>query len=479
MWLPEAAVDLETLDILAAHGMRFTILSPSQAKRVQAPGEQGWRDVSHGRIDPSRPYRCPLPSGREISVFFYDAPIAKAIAFEGALSDGERFIERLMGGFHGERNHAQLLHVATDGETYGHHHRFGEMALAYALRTIAAKQLATLTNYGQYLARFPPDHLVEIYERTSWSCAHGVERWQSDCGCQTGAQPGWQQHWRKPLREAFDWLRDRLVHLFELEGGTLLLDPWAARDDYIGVILDRSRPCVEQFFQRHARRQLSDGDMVQALKLLEMQRHALLMYTSCAWFFADISGIETVQILAYAARAIQLAREVAGLQVEAGFLERLAQAPSNLPHLNKNGSDVYRRLVQPTVATLHTIVAQYAMRALVENEVPPPTLSAYHIHALDAHQETRGQVTLATGRVWVQSQVTWERLQAIYAVLHLGGSDVRCSVKKGGELTDYERLRDELLGLFRTHPLSDVMQALDTSFGRAPFTRKDLFREAC
>jgi alpha-amylase/alpha-mannosidase (GH57 family) len=308
MWLPETAVDLETLDILAAHGIHFTVLSPYQAKRIRVPGETTWSEVSGGRIDPSRPYRCLLPSGRDIALYFYDGPIAKAIAFDGVLARGEMLIERLMGGFHDGRNHTQLVHVATDGETYGHHHRFGEMALAYALSTIARKKLATLTNYGEYLARFPPDHVVEIVESSSWSCAHGVERWRSDCGCQTGGKPGWHQRWRKPLRESLDWLRDHLADLFEDEGSKLFSNPWEARNGYIAVILDRSRPQVERFFEQHARQRLSDAEMVQAIKLLEMQRHALLMYTSCAWFFAEISGLETVQMLAFAARAIQLAR---------------------------------------------------------------------------------------------------------------------------------------------------------------------------
>ncbi|MBI3326802.1 MAG: DUF3536 domain-containing protein [Nitrospinae bacterium] len=477
MWLPETAVDLETLDILAEHGIRFTILSPAQARRVCVPGERRWSDVSNGRIDPSRPYRCLLPSGREITLFFYDGPIAKAIAFEGVLSHGERLIERLMGGFHEGRNHAQLLHVATDGETYGHHHRFGEMALAYVLRTIAEKKLATLTNYGQYLERFPPDHFVEIDENTSWSCAHGVERWQSDCGCQTGGKPGWQQRWRKPLREALDWLRDRLVPLFEQEGGKLLIDPWTARDDYIDVILDRSRAHVEQFLQQHARRQLSDAEMVHALKLLEMQRHALLMYTSCAWFFGDISGIETVQILTYAARAIQLAGEVAGVELEAGFLDRLAQAPSNLPQLTENGRNVYLGQEKPSMATLRTVVAHYAISSLFESYTPEQTLFCYEVQELDSRKETHGGFTLAIGRVRVQSQLTRDRLQAIYGVLHFGGHDFRCSVKGDLDLTGYAQLRDELFRLFSNHSLTDVVRALDISFGEEYFALKDLFRD--
>jgi alpha-amylase/alpha-mannosidase (GH57 family) len=475
MWLPETAVDLETLDILAQHGMRFTILSPFQAKRVRMPRDKTWSDASNGRIDPSRPYRCRLRSGREIALFFYDGPIAKAIAFDGVLARGEMLIERLMGGFHDERNHTQLVHVATDGETYGHHHRFGEMALAYALSTMARKNLATLTNYGQYLERFPPDQLVEIAENTSWSCAHGIERWRSDCGCQTGGEPGWHQRWRQPLREALDWLRDQLAQLFEDEGRKLLNDPWAARDSYITVILDRSHASVERFFQQQARRRLSDAEVIQALKLLEMQRHALLMYTSCAWFFAEISRIETVQMLAYAARAIQLAREVAGLELEPGFLERLAAAPSNLPQFTENGRDVYLKLVRPMVATLRTVIANYAISALIEPEVPQQTLGVYDIQEVGAHRDSRGSFTLTTGRVRVQSQLMGESLQAIYAALGSDGHDFRCSVKGYVDTEEYTQSQDELFRLFTRHSLTEVVRALDAHFGEEYFTLSHLF----
>lgn len=475
MWLPETAVDLETLDILAQHGMRFTILSPFQAKRVRMPRDKTWSDASNGLIDPSRPYRCRLRSGREIALFFYDGPIAKAIAFDGVLARGEMLIERLMGGFHDERNHTQLVHVATDGETYGHHHRFGEMALAYALSTMARKNLATLTNYGQYLERFPPDQLVEIAENTSWSCAHGIERWRSDCGCQTGGEPGWHQRWRQPLREALDWLRDQLAQLFEDEGRKLLNDPWAARDSYITVILDRSHASVERFFQQQARRRLSDAEVIQALKLLEMQRHALLMYTSCAWFFAEISRIETVQMLAYAARAIQLAREVAGLELEPGFLERLAAAPSNLPQFTENGRDVYLKLVRPKVATLRTVIANYAISALIEPEVPQQTLGVYDIQEVGAHRDSRGSFTLTTGRVRVQSQLMGESLQAIYAALGSDGHDFRCSVKGYVDTEEYTQSQDELFRLFTRHSLTEVVRALDAHFGEEYFTLSHLF----
>jgi alpha-amylase/alpha-mannosidase (GH57 family) len=477
MWLPETAVDLETLDIMAAQGIRFTILAPHQAKRFRALGDNAWIDAANERLDPSRAYRCLLPSGRDIAVFFYDAPIAKAIAFEGVLARGEMLIERLLGGFQDGRRHAQLVHVATDGETYGHHHRFGEMALAYALRTIEQRKLAALTNYGQYLERCPPEHLVELQENTSWSCAHGVERWRSDCGCQTGGKPGWHQRWRKPLREALDWLRDQLAQVFEAEAERLLSDPWQARDDYIAVILDRSPGSVDRFIQRHARRRLADADVVQVLKLLELQRHALLMYSSCAWFFAEVSGLETVQMLTYAARAIQLAREVGGRELEASFLERLAQAPSNLPQRTENGRDVYVKLVKPAVATLRTVIATYAIGAAIEPYSPKKTLGAYEVQELAAHRDRRANFTLVTGRVRVQSRLTGESLQAIYAVLGGDSHDLRCSVKGYVDVEEYTRIRDELFQLLTHRSLTEVVRALDAHFGDEYFALPQLFHD--
>ncbi|HET8916453.1 MAG TPA: glycoside hydrolase, partial [Candidatus Binatia bacterium] len=210
MWLPETAVDIESLEILAELGIRFTILAPHQADRVRPIGGRVWHDVSGSRIDPTQAYEQRLPSGRKIALFFYDGPIARAVAFEGLLSSGEHLANRLVGAFDDGRNRPQLVHIATDGESYGHHHRFGDMALAYALNTIESNQLAQLTNYGEYLERHLPTHQVEIIEKTSWSCFHGIDRWWSNCGCNSGGRPGWNQEWRTPLRGALDTLRDSL-----------------------------------------------------------------------------------------------------------------------------------------------------------------------------------------------------------------------------------------------------------------------------
>ena len=319
MWLPETAVDMETLDIMAELGIQFTILAPHQARRVRNIGSDTWNDVSGGKIDPTMAYELNLPSGRKLNIFFYNEPVARAVAFEGLLSSGDNFARRLSDAFSEERTWPQLVHIATDGETYGHHHRFGDMALAYALNYIEANQIAQITNYGEYLEKHPPTQEVEIIENTSWSCSHGVERWRSDCGCNTGQHPGWNQAWRAPLRQAMDWLRDSIAPKYEKKASQFLKDPWAARNDYIKVILDRSPENIEQFLSQHASRQLNEAERITALKLLELQRHAMLMYTSDAWFFDDIFEIETVQVMQYAGRVVQLAEELFGDRVEPHF----------------------------------------------------------------------------------------------------------------------------------------------------------------
>lgn len=345
MWLPETAVDLETLEILAELGIRFTILAPHQARCIRSSGSGEWQDVVEGKIDPTMAYKLHLPSGRSIALFFYDGPISRAVAFEGLLNNGESLAERLMGAFSKERAWPQLVHIATDGETYGHHHRHGEMTLAYALYHIESEELACLTNYGAYLKQHPPTHEVKIIENTSWSCAHGVERWRSNCSCRNGREPGWNQAWRTPLREALDWLRDTLIPQYEDKAGKLLQDPWRARDEYIEVICDRSPENIERFLTKHAVRPLKLAERVAALKLLELQRQAMLMFTSCGWFFDDLSGLETIQILRHAGRVIQLAEELFGDHIEPQFLELLERAKSNLPEQG-DGRRIYKRFVK-------------------------------------------------------------------------------------------------------------------------------------
>jgi alpha-amylase/alpha-mannosidase (GH57 family) len=343
MWLPETAVDNDSLDVLAREGIRFTVLSPYQAAEIET-ADGSWAEVRDGSIDTRNPFQVELEHGRTITVFFYDGPLSREIAFERLLEDGNALAARLLGSIGDPGDDPRLAHVATDGETYGHHHRHGEMALAVALEAIEASSQATLTNYAEYMTAHPPTRKARVAEDTSWSCAHGLERWRSDCGCKTGREPTGHQLWREPLRSALDWLRDELIEPFETRGGDLLLDPWQARDDYIAIVLGEP---PDRFLSDHARPGFDDAGRQRALGLLEIQEHAMLMYTSCGWFFDDISGLEAVFVLRHAGRVCELAREHIGVDLEPEFLARLEKAPSNLEGVN--GRVVYEREVSPFV----------------------------------------------------------------------------------------------------------------------------------
>jgi alpha-amylase/alpha-mannosidase (GH57 family) len=284
MWLPEAAVDTESLETLAGNGIRFTILSPQQAAHVRRIGASDWEEIRGGRAE-RHPASVKLPSGRRISVFFYDGPLSQAIAF-GLLGDGPaRLAERFASLFSEKKGGSQLVHVATDGETYGHHYRGGEVVLAEVLDAVERAGIAQLTNYGEFLQMSPPADEIEIVERSSWSCPHGLKRWQGDCNCQTGLHPEWSQAWRAPLREALDWLSDELAARCEEHAAPILKDFWSARNDWISVLLDRRPRVLEEFLERHRSRLLSDAEREKAVVLLEIQRQAMLMFTSCGWFF--------------------------------------------------------------------------------------------------------------------------------------------------------------------------------------------------
>jgi alpha-amylase/alpha-mannosidase (GH57 family) len=474
MWLPETAVDTETLEVLAAHGIRFTVLAPHQAARIRPLAGAEWTEVEGARIDPRRPYLCRLPSGATITLFFYDGPIARAVAFEGLLNSGDAFAGRLAGGFEADRPGPQIVHIATDGESYGHHHPFGEMALTYALRRIEEQGLARLTNYGEFLAHHPPEYEVEILEATSWSCVHGIERWRANCGCRAGHSGG-NQEWRGPLREAFDWLRDACARVFEREGGRYLRDPWAARDAYIDVILTRTPEAADEFLASHGRPDLDVEGRLQAVRLLEMQRHAMLMYTSCGWFFDEISGIETVQVIRYAARALELAERF-GEVLEDEFVRRLARAKSNLRQW-RDGAGVYQGAVRRSIVTLPRVVAHYGISSLFETYGDEEQLFSYTVRRKDGRRESGGGHQLATGLVTVTSRITGETRDAAYAVLHLGGHDFQCGVRMDDSPVWYEQMKAELADAFLKGGSSTAVRILDDRFDNILFSLPDLFIE--
>jgi hypothetical protein len=475
MWLPETAVDLETLEVLATQGLAFTVLAPHQAGRMRKRGERTWQDVTGASIDPSRAYEARLPSGRRIALLFYDGPISRAVAFERLLASGAGFLERLSSGFSDSRGWDQLMHIATDGETYGHHHRFGDMALAWVLDRVDREKALNLTNYGEFLDLHPPTHEVEILPNTSWSCAHGIERWRSDCGCSSGSHEGWRQAWRTPLRRALDWLAETLTPVFEASAGKLLSDPWAARDAFIEVVLDRSDWSVDSFLTRHAVRPLAARERQTTLELLEMQRHLMLMYTSCGWFFDDISGIETVQVLQYAGRAVQLAASITGESLEPRLLTMLAEARSNVPE-SGNGATIFERQVRPAMADLRAVAAHRALGLLFNGKEQRATEYGHRVELLDSRRFEAGRARLALGRLAISSEVTSESADLCFGVLHLGDHNLTGGVRTCAGEGPYHAMVSEVSAAFSRGDLPAVLRLLDRSL-ELTYSLKSLIRD--
>jgi alpha-amylase/alpha-mannosidase (GH57 family) len=497
MWMAETAVDYATLEALVAEGIRFTVLAPSQAERCQLiptdeqPVSQ-WIEVGGGQIDPTRPYRCFLPSGKYIDIFFYDGPISRDMGFNEALSNSGHFAGRLGQAVRGDHRPAQLISVATDGETFGHHKGGTEKCLAFAFTHEFPQRGWTVTNFAHYLSINPPTWEVVLKPVTAWSCSHGVDRWQDDCGCGGGGL--WNQKWRRPLRDALDWLRDRLVKVYEDTGRQFFRDPWAARDEYIQVIRDRSAANVDHFLTRHRKRKLTPAEQLDALRLLEMQRHALLMYTSCGWFFEEISRPEGVQILRYAARALELAGEVAGIQLEKSFLRRLTAAPSNVDFF-KHGGEVYRHLVVSSQISFKQVAAYYSISSLFgmqevrgkrhETEANnfscflphPAKVYCYAAQQLDYQLQRLGSLTLAVGQLRLASEITWESTHLVFAVLHLGGWDFHCCIQPFSGRRAYSQLKEKLFDTLKQASATQMILAMTQWFGGESFSLQDLFAE--
>jgi alpha-amylase/alpha-mannosidase (GH57 family) len=477
MWLAETAVDIPSLEMLAEYGMKYTILAPHQAKRVKKIGdtEAEWIDTPDGGVDPKMPYLCVLPSGKEIVLFFYDGSVSHDVSFGDLLTSGEKFAARLLASFREGDEAQQLVHIATDGETYGHHARYGDMALAYCLHSIAANKVAEVTIYGEYLEHHPPTHQVEINENTSWSCMHGVERWRSDCGCNSG-RPGWNQQWRAPLREALDWLRDELIPVYERQIGSFADDPWKLRDAYIGVILDRSPGNCEKFFSENLTRQSSKVEKTKLLILLEMQRHALLMYTSCGWFFDEVSGIETIQVMLYAARAMQLAKEAGGPDLEEQFVTRLKAIPSNIPEIG-SAARAYELYVQPSVIDFYRVAAHYGISALFDGMHDQHVLYSYSVsnESLEKFEAQKWKMVL--GRATLTSRIIQDECAICFGFVHLGDHNVMGGVTlfKGEE--HYEQMKTQMKEAFAKFSVADIVAALDVHIGNHSYSIWHLFKD--
>jgi alpha-amylase/alpha-mannosidase (GH57 family) len=475
MWLPETAVDLESLDLMAKAGLTFAILAPHQAQAVRPVAGGEWRDVTGSKIDPREPYLLKTPGGRSINLFFYDGPISQAVAFEKLLDNGEKFARRLLGALPDGRTAPQLMHIATDGETYGHHHKHGEMALAYALDYVENKKLARIVNYGLFLEETAPTQEVQIFENTSWSCVHGVERWRANCGCNSG-RPGWNQLWRKPLRDALDWLRDTVNPKFESLGATFLRDPWEARNDYIHIVLNRTPEVRQRFGEDHFVRELTPPEQVVVWKLLELQRHAMLMYTSCGWFFDDLSGIETVQVIQYAGRVLQLAEQLFREPLEAQFLERLAVAKSNIGEYG-DGAAIYRKYVKPSIIDLEKVGAHYSISSLFAPYGERTDIFSYTVKRLDYHCRDAGKMRMALGQARFTSKVTQESEILTFWVVHFGDHNVAGGVQSFAALDGYQDLLESISDSFSRVDIPEVVRLLDRRFGDKTYSLRSLFRD--
>jgi alpha-amylase/alpha-mannosidase (GH57 family) len=476
IWLAETAVDDDTLRVLVENGIKFTILSPYQAQRIRKSGENNWQDVSWGNIDPARSYRYYIKSAPDkyIDLFFYDGAISKSVAFDELLKDGNKFVNRLKDGISNLRNYPQLINIATDGESYGHHTKFGDMALSYAMKLKVRDAGFIITNYGEYLEKYRSDWEVEIKPVSSWSCFHGVGRWCEDCGCSTGGHAGWNQKWRRPLRDAFDYLRDETVALYKKVGKKYFLNPELTRDSYISVILDRSSNNVKNFQEEYFLPDLTEEQKVHAMELLEIQRQAMLMYTSCGWFFSEISGIETVQIMKYAARVMQLCKSFIKKDLEPHFLEILSEAQSNLPEYG-SGKDVYERFVKPSIVTPKQIVSLWAISSLYTEIEDEEDVYCYKIKKQSYKRVVKGNSQLVIGHIEVISKVTLEKSNMVFALLQFSGGDFHCAIKEYSE--NFLETRKELIRTYLVSPLTEIIRSIDSYFGTEYFTLKDIFIE--
>jgi alpha-amylase/alpha-mannosidase (GH57 family) len=479
MWLPETAVDTKTLEILANNGIKFTVLAPHQAKRSRKFDDSDWIDNGNGSIDTKQVYKCNLPSGKNINIFFFNKTSTEA-AFGEMLSNGETFANKLLSLFDENESDKCLVNIATDGELYGHHRFHGDMTLAYCLYYLTSRNLAKITNYGEYLEKNAPKFEVEIKEDTSWSCLHGIERWRSDCGDNSGKHQDWNQGWRKPLRNAMDWLRDVLAPSYEHETEKYLKDPWSARNDYIEVVLDRSKEKIYDFISKHASRDLNQEEKVKVMSLMEMQRHAMLMFTSCGWFFDDISGIETVQIIKYAARTLQLAKDALGLELENQFVKMLEQAQSNVQE-HKNGAKIYDKFVKPAmmnsaqISAQGVIISTFSPADNVNVSLATPS-DCFELIPDNLERLEQGKFRLSIGQLRFASNITLENEVFGCAAVWLGDHNVSCGVKKSMPEEELEIMRREVLQSFEKGQINETILQIAKHF-KEVYSLKNMFKD--
>lgn len=449
MWLAETAVDTETLGLMAQEGVKFTILSPSQAQSVRPLASQAqttqWKDVSTGQIDPSRPYRVFTDNSglRSMDIFFYDGPLSKAVAYEKVLASGKHFLAGIEQTFGRHQDRPRLVSIATDGESYGHHFKFGDLALSWLFHHLEQTGTIKPTNYAFFLERYPPENEVKIVENSSWSCAHGVERWRADCGCKVSENPEWNQAWRGPLREGLEWLADELAAIFEESGGRFFKDPWKARDDYISVLLRPTALHRHQFIKRHATRPLRTEEEIEAFQLMESQRMSLYMFTSCGWFFDDISGLESTQVLKYAARAIDLVQPWAKKDLETKLTNFLVKAKSNVRAYG-NGARIYQTVVKPSCIDPSRATAHYALAALI-GEVPEEAcLISELVHPVRESRLRSHDLDTVLGETQVAEKGTGREFKRAYIAFCCEKMGLSCLVGENIRTLDLGKIEEEV-----------------------------------
>jgi alpha-amylase/alpha-mannosidase (GH57 family) len=458
MWLAETAACTASLRALADEGVLFTVLSPRQAKSVRLAGKDAHVPVTEATLDTRRPYEVSVGDGKSIAVFFYDGAASQAVAFERLLASGDAFAQKLVSSFSAASTTNELVHIATDGESYGHHHRFGEMALAYALRKVQASGTVALTNYASFLAQNPPKDEATIVERSSWSCAHGVGRWSADCGCRMRGDSN--QAWRGPLRAALDFVAEGLDPVFEREGAALMADPWAARDRYIDVVLDRSPGSVDAFMRAVG---APDGaaERRRVLSLMEMQRNRVLMYTSCGWFFDDVSGIETAQILQYAVRAVELSRALGGPDLEPEFMVRLEAARATTAG-TPSAREVVEKQVLPARADAQKVAATVAVASLFR--LGAVDVPAFTVEEREIRTTKREHARLATGSLAITSNLTGEQESYSFSVLHEGGPHVKGGLRRERDVGATRGESERWLGAFDEDPPESLRNRIEQAF---------------
>ena len=319
MWLAETAVDTASLSVLADEGVEFVILAPHQVDAI-ADAQGNWQTVGTNEVI-NRAFIIDLPNGQSITAVMYDDRVSQAVAFEGLLHNGDYFANRLAEA----SVDTGFVLIATDGESYGHHHYHGEMALAYAQEQLEARGDCRLTNVASWLSRNPATVKGRLVERSSWSCPHGVGRWSEDCGCKMDHSRDWHQAWRPVLRATLESVRDQARDALSKLGATLFKDAAQARDSYVDVLL--ATTSFDDWYAVHAGKK---PNAEQARTWLEIQKNLLAMFTSCAWFFDDVTGLEPVQNIRLATAAMEQLRTLCGVDLLTEFKQTVDNIPANL-----------------------------------------------------------------------------------------------------------------------------------------------------